>query len=547
MISTILLSTLILFVIAYRFYGKSLAKWVNTNRQAKTPAHTEQDGVDYVPTSWIVLFGHHFSSIAGAGPIIGPIVAAKIFGWGPALLWIIIGAIFVGGVHDYLSHFISVRHKGYSIGEICRIYLSPLTYKSFLIFTFVALIYVLIVFLDLTANTFAASGAVATASSSYIVIAVLFGLITKLLRVKFLVATAIFLPLVFLSLHFGIQFPLVIGGDAKSFWIIILLIYCFIASTAPVWILLQPRDYLSSYLLAACLIIGTIGVFVGDLSGTISAQFPAFISLWKNPDTHSGFIFPTLFIVIACGAVSGFHSLVGSGTTSKQLDNEDHALKVTYGAMLVEGILAVIALLAVIIASKGSTVLSGTPNEIFANAMGQFAQTFGLSPETGYKFGLLAISTFLLTTLDTATRLSRLIFQEFFSLKKPVWRYISTLVTVLIPAIVVFMKFPDGKGGFIPAWKIIWPVFGATNQLLAAMALIVVYVWIKSAGKKANFVLYPMIFMIITSIWALVGNVINSTNGLITATAVVLIALGSFVIYDSIRVIRKGIEVRGKE
>ncbi len=539
----IFLFSIAFFALAYRFYGRKLAHWIGVSDENITPAHTHKDGVDYVPTSWLVLFGHHFSSIAGAGPIIGPILAAKMFGWSPALIWILLGAVFIGGVHDYLSHMASVRHKGRSIGEICRIYMSPLTYKSFLIFTWFALVYVLIVFLDLTAKTFTSSGEVATASTSYIVIAIAFGLCVKVFRMKFLTATLIFLPMIFLALVFGISNPMVIGGDAKTFWIIALLTYCAIASIAPVWILLQPRDYLSSYLLLACLVIGAGGLLIGGLSGEITAQYPMFVSLWGKTNTGPVFIFPMLFIMVACGAVSGFHSLVGSGTSSKQLDLESSGLPVAYGAMLVEGILAIIALAAVMITVKGDAVLGGTPNEIFANAMGRFSEFFGLSHETGMKFGLLAISTFLLTTLDTGTRLSRFIFEELFPVKKSWWRYVSTLASITLPAIVVFMNFSDGKGGFVPAWKIIWPVFGATNQLLGAMALLVVYVWLSSIGKKASYVLYPAIFMMITSVWALTEKLLSGGHWLIITTAAVLIILGLFVIADSIRVLLKKNEI----
>ena len=544
----IFVGTIILFAIAYRFYGRKLSQWMDVDNNRETPAHTHNDGVDYVPTSWLVLFGHHFSSIAGAGPIVGPIIAAKYFGWGPALIWIIVGSIFIGGVHDYVSHMASVRHRGRSLGEICRIYMSPLTYKVFLLFMWFALIYVLIVFLDFTALSFVNptnGGAVATSSLSYIVIAIAFGMCVKFLKMKFTTATYIFVPLIFLTLIFGNACPLVLGGNAKVIWIIILLVYCAVASIAPVWILLQPRDYLSSYLLVACLGVGAIGLVVGGFSNDIVAEYPAFISMYANPDTGEGFIYPMLFILVACGAVSGFHSLVGSGTTSKQLDQEKNGLRVAYGAMLTEGVLAVIALCAVIITVKGDPILAKgvSPTLVFANAMGRFCTTFGISQNHGMVFGALAISTFLLTTLDTSTRLSRFIMEELLNIKASWSKYLCTVLTIVPATVIVFMKFEGVDGKVLPAWKVIWPVFGATNQLLAAMALLVAYVWLKSIGKKAYYVLLPMIFMLVTSLWSLILTVNkglstgSNQHVLVTGTAVTLIVMAAIVLFDSISVL----------
>ncbi len=546
---TIFITSLILFVVAYRTYGRRLSHFLGIDKKNQTPAHKHRDGVDYVPTSWLVLFGHHFSSIAGAGPIVGPIIAAKYFGWGPVLIWIIIGSIFVGGVHDYVSHMASVRHNGKSISEICRIYMSPLTYKVLLTFTWFALVYVLIVFLDLTASSFVSpknGGAVVTASLSYIIIAILFGLAVKVGKLKFTTATVIFVPLIFAALFFGNSCPLTIGTNAKATWNILLLGYCAIASVTPVWILLQPRDYLSSYLLIACLIVGSLGLLIGGVTGDVTAAYPAFEAVFTNPENSSGFIYPTLFILVACGAVSGFHSLVGSGTSSKQLDCETNALKVAYGSMLTEGVLAVIALCAVVITAKGDPILAKSvpPTAVFANAMGRFSSSIGLDFNHGVIFGTLAISTFLLTTLDTSTRLSRFILEELFDRKGKASKYVCTALTIIPAAVIVFMKFTDAKGNLIPAWKVIWPVFGATNQLLAAMALLVCYVWLKSIGKRATFILYPMIFMLVTSIWALAQNVLagfsanSSQHGLVTITATGLILLAIVVLIDSVKVLK---------
>lgn len=509
-----------LFALAYVLYGGFLARRLGVDDTRPTPATTQTDGVDYVPTATPVVFGHHFSSIAGAGPIVGPIIAGLAFGWLPAFLWILLGAIFFGGVHDFTALFASLRNGGRTIAQICRGVLGRSTYTMLLVFILFTLIYVIIVFLDLTAVSFAPAarlaglegpalqaaraeldrgGAVATASLAYIALAVLFGLATVRARAPLWLATLVFVPLVFLALGLGQARPLTADrmpellGSAKNFWVLVLLGYCAVASVLPVWVLLQPRDYLSSFLLYACLAGGAAGLLAGGVRGAAPITYPAFVG-WSDPKL--GFLFPALFVTIACGAISGFHSMVASGTTARQTRTESSARVVGYGGMLVEGVLALLALATVMTLSKRS---ADQPVVIFANGMGRFLAALGVPPAAAGTFGMLAVSTFLLTTLDTCTRLSRFVLQELFgvggSLIERIW---TTLLVLALPAAVAFRQI-----GGRPVWQAIWPAFGASNQLMAALALLVVFAWLRSERRPAAYVLVPTVFMFVTTVAAL--------------------------------------------
>ncbi|MBM3860384.1 MAG: carbon starvation protein A [Verrucomicrobia bacterium] len=538
-----------IFVAAYRWYGRWIEHKMGADAQRATPAHSEHDGVDYVPTKPLILFGHHFSSIAGAGPIVGPIIAGQAFGWVPALLWVLIGSVFIGGVHDYASLIASVRHRARSVGEVCRQYLSPSTYYSLLVFTWIAMVYVIIVFLDLTASSFAPAaselkkegGAVATASLLYIGLAFLFGLSVYKWKFSLTKGSAIFVPLVFVALWVGLKLPLTtdmvpaIGGSVKNTWSVLLIVYCFVASVLPVWLLLQPRDYLSAYLLFASLAGGALGAVVSGLSGQAAINYPAFRG-WS--DGQLGLLYPALFITVACGAVSGFHSMVASGTTSKQLDNERSAKPVAYGGMLTEGILAVIALATVMVLAENPGG-GRTPVDVFAEGIGKFTSVLGLSPSVGTTFGLLAVSTFLLTTLDTCTRLARFIFEELFRMRGTAGRLIGTAATLLLPTIMVFVAIPGPNGQPIPAWKAIWPAFGATNQLLAAFALLVVHTWLRHEGRKATYIFVPMIFMFITTLIALTQlvykNLLGQGSVFVGVLSLILFVLALVVLVNALR------------
>ncbi|EJO5347448.1 carbon starvation protein A [Clostridium botulinum] len=491
----LLLTGIILFLIAYLTYGRWLAKHWGIDISKQTPAHTKFDNVDYCPADAKVLLGHHFSSIAGAGPIAGPIQAA-IFGWVPVMLWIVIGSIFIGGVHDFGSLFASIRHGGNSIGEIIRANIGEKGKKLFNVFAWVTLVLVVAAFTDICASTFAynpqtpelLTGARSgTASILFIILAMCFGFFVYRRNAPIGVSTILGVVLLFLCIYIGYKFPIL--KLSKFQWQIILLIYIAIASTMPVWLLLQPRDYLCSFLLYAML----IGAFIGIIVLHPTMQLKATTSFTVKGKT----LFPFLFVTVACGAVSGFHSLVSSGTSSKQLNSEKDAQLIGYGSMLIEGIVAIIALIAVGYVVKAK----GTPAQIFANGCATFMNSFGIPLAVGKVFVTLSFSAFALTSLDTATRIGRYIFQEFFQgadekqgENKSIFAnmYVSTLITVFC-----------ALGLLLYGYEKIWPIFGSANQLLAALALLSLTAWLARRGKKTIMIIIPMIFMFAVTLSAL--------------------------------------------
>ena len=487
----VILFAIIIFIVAYIFYGAWLAKKWGIDPSRKTPAHEINDGIDYVPTKPAVLLGHHFASIAGAGPINGPIQAA-IFGWVPVLLWIIIGSIFIGGVHDMGSLFASIRHKGKSIGEVIHTNMGTSGMRLFSTFAWLTLLLVVAAFTNIVASTFHAVPAAATASMLFIVLAVAFGWAVYRKGVNLTLGTIVGVILLFTCIWIGQLFPLTLSVNA---WIIILCVYIFVASTAPVWILLQPRDYLNSFLLYAMIAGAVIGIIVFHPTYQL-APITAF-------NVKGSYLFPMLFVTVACGSISGFHSLVGSGTTSKQIDNEKDVKFIGYGAMLIEGVLAVVALTtaAYLSTTDLTTLLKGGPVNVFSTGVGTFMAKFGIPFELGKSFVALAVSAFALTSLDTATRLGRFIFQEFFTDEKkpkdkqPIMTnmFISTAITVII-------------GGYLASggYAKIWPIFGSANQLLAGLSLLAIAVWLKKTGKKYSMMMIPMIFMVAVTLAALV-------------------------------------------
>lgn len=504
--------SIVIFILAYATYGKWVAKQWGLDPNHITPAHELSDGIDYVPAKPAVLLGHHFSSIAGAGPINGPIQAA-IFGWVPVLLWIVVGSIFFGGMHDFGSLFVSARHKGKSIGEIIGSTMGHKGKMLFSAFAWLTLLLVVAAFTNIVASTFATVPAAASASMMFIVLAVAFGYLVYRRGVSLGVGTVVGVALLFFCVYLGRVLPLQLSVNT---WIVILMVYIFIASVAPVWILLQPRDYLNSFLLYAMIAGAVIGVVIYQPS----IQLPAVTSF----NVGGQWLFPMLFVTVACGAISGFHSLVGSGTTSKQLDNEKDALIIGYGGMLIEGVLAVIALVTAAYISNAELgeLLKGGPVNVFSNGVGTFMSKFGIPFDVGKSFVALAVSAFALTSLDTATRLNRFIFQEFFSRddgKKSILTnmYVSTAITVAI-------------GGYLAVggWKLIWPIFGSANQLLAALALLAVAVWLKKNHKNYKMLVIPMIFMLGVTLMALVllfkGN-LGGSNVIMMILPVLLFVL----------------------
>ncbi len=544
--AVLLVTGIIFFIFAYRVYGRYLSRLFEIDPGRETPANTLNDGIDYVPAKFPVLFGHHFASIAGAGPIVGPVLAVYL-GWGPVALWILFGCVFIGAMHDFAALLYSVRNEGRSIGHVIEQHLGYSGRQIFLVFCWSALVLVVAIFALLVAKTFVETPAVATASVLFIAMAPIFGYLVYRKGLSIALGSVVFVPLLFLFIWIGTLFPLdltavlgVSADAAKNIWLILLFIYVFIASISPVWILLQPRDYLNSYLLYAMVLVG----FVSILFAAPHFEMPAFTGWFaEKPKGGIGSVFPILYVTVACGACSGFHALVSSGTTAKQVSNEKHILPIGYGAMLVEGVVALMALISVAILTKSEylTILSTmTPVNAFASGLSGFATKIGIPASIGMTFISLSISAFMLTTLDTATRLTRFAWQELFLPRSKeensapvgvisVFSY--TPIATLIAVTVAGYLASTGT-----AWQI-WPVFGASNQLLAALTLLVITLIL--IRKKSNFwiSLIPMLFMATITCWALVAlfkknvgenSVLLIATGFLLVMALILIVQAVF-------------------
>lgn len=511
---SLLLITLIAISIlfaGYFFYGKFIANVFGLTKENITPACKFNDGDDFVPASPAILIGQHFAAIAAVGPIAGPILAASLYGWLPSLLWIALGAVFIGGVHDFSALVASVRHDARSVAEVVKLYIGQKAYFLFLCFIWLSLIYVIVVFTDLTAGAFVSrpelgeenfGPGVATSSFLYLGLALLMGFCLYRRSWSLKKASSIFIPLVFLIIFLGqkipIELPPLLGSSQKS-WDFLILVYCFIASVIPLWTLLQPRGYLGATILYATFVAGVLGT----LFGGFQIQYPAIIPLENANSPHLP-IFPLLFTTIACGACSGFHGLVSSGTTSKQLRQEPDAKAVGYGGMLLESFVAIVALSTVMILPLKDQTLSLGPDEIYARGLAHFMTLFGISFGVAVTFGKLAFATFIYDTLDVATRLGRYIFQELTGLKGKMGAYLATFFTLLFPGILIMIDVQGVNGKVIPLWKIFWPVFGSTNQLLAALTLVGITVWLKVTGKNYWVTGIPMVFMLITTLSSLI-------------------------------------------
>ncbi len=519
---TIMAISLVVLLLAYVLYGRWIAKKWGVDPKRKTPAYEQRDGVDYEPANKSVVFGHQFASIAGAGPINGPVQAA-IFGWVPVLLWVLIGGVFFGAVQDFSAMYASVRNKGRSVGYIIEKYIGKTGKKMFLLFCWLFCILVVAAFADIVAGTFmgfsvtdgvksaniTANGAVATTSMLFIVFAVALGLILRYTKLPTAVNTAIAIVMLVASIIIGLQFPIFLSLD---FWHILVFFYIFIASVVPVWILLQPRDYLNSYLLVAMIVAAVVGVFVANPQ----VKLPAFVGF----EVNGSYLFPILFVTIACGAVSGFHSLVSSGTASKQIKNEKDMLPVSFGAMLLESMLAVIALIAVASFASGEAAANGwnTPAQVFAGAISGFLATLGLPDDIVYTLITLSISAFALTSLDSVARVGRLSFQELFldesitdenmgKVRKVLTnKYFATIITLVL-----------AYGLTLVGYKNIWALFGASNQLLSVFAFLACAVFLKRSKKVRWFMYVPLGVMLAVTFTALGMTVYNKATALITS------------------------------
>ncbi|OYV47752.1 MAG: hypothetical protein B7X06_02720, partial [Verrucomicrobia bacterium 21-51-4] len=449
------------------------------------------------------------------------------FGLVPAWLWILFGAIFVGGVHDFGSILISVRNRGRSVAETTRHLVGPKTARLFIFFLIIALIYLIVAALDLTADTFANTPEVATSAGWFCMVAIIFGwgLGRRILPYKLLLV--VFIPLTFLGLWVGHLFPAPVMS--KSFWVGCVLVYCFAAATLPVHILLQPRDFLSSMFLYAMLGLGLLGL----LFSNTEIQAPLFTG-WSSEASRPQYLVPALFITVACGACSGFHSVVSSGTTSKQINLETDIRRVGYGGMLLEGILAIFAMACVAVFSQDE--LAGKDAvAIFSQGAAVFMNGLGIPLDFGREFTALAVSTFLLTTLDTCTRLCRFLFEELLDWTSLVSRYVGSALVLLVPALLAFQTF-EGQ----PAWKAIWPLFGTTNQLMASLALVTFVVYLKHQGIRYFFAYIPMLFMLVVPILSLVLMVFSSdTAPLLRLISAGMLVLGLFVSAMSLKALSR--------
>ena len=526
----ILLIGIALLVLGYIFYGSWLAKQWGVDPNRETPAHTSYDGKDFVPANPAVLMGHHFSSIAGAGPINGPILAA-VFGWVPVFLWVVLGGIFFGAVHDFGALFASIRHNGGSIGEVIRDSMGVKAQRLFSIFALLVLILVIASFTNVVGNTFASpdkpfitvgevTGTASTAMTSilFIVIAFIFGFFVYRKNAPIGPATVIgiigIVVIVIVGLNVGINM-------SYTAWVIFIAVYVTLASLLPVWMLLQPRDYLSSFLLYAMMILAIFSIVGSTFAGKVTVELPAFTSFkLANGNT----LFPTLFITVACGAVSGFHSLIASGTTSKQINSEKDAKAIGYGAMIVESALAICSLLAVaVIWSKQGDLAS--PSVKFAAGLAtMFSTVFGgdgsvVTSGAVYSLLTLAVSVFALTSLDSGCRLARYMFGELFIPEGKKYEdltgvrkffatpIVGTLILVIIGCSLGLAKL-----------SAIWGVFGAANQLLAGLAMLAVAAWLGEIGKNNKMFYVPMCFMLIATLTSLVMTIIGKIKAIAGGT-----------------------------
>ncbi len=510
----LLLLALVTLGTGFFFYGQLISRWFGVDDSRKTPAHRFRDGLDFMPTSTPVLFGHHFASIAGAGPIVGPILAAS-YGWLGVFLWLVLGAVFAGGVHDMGAIMASLRHDGRSIGEILRQYLGGGTQKLFLLFATATLILIVAAFDVIVAKTFVASPPVATASIGFLLLAVVFGILYYRAGFPLPLLTLLGILGLAASIWIGFKVPLRLP---ETTWRILLFGYIFLAAVFPIWLLLQPRDYLNAFLLYGLL----LGAFLGLLLRDPEIKLPAFTGFTNE----LGPLFPLLFVITSCGAISGFHSLVGSGTTARQVAHESQARYVGYGAMLLEGVLGVISLCAVVglsLADYQGLLKTHGPIATFATGVAGFFSALGIPLDKGKAFAALAVSAFALTSLDTATRVSRFMLEELFSrqgehVSTPRSRILFTLVVVGLSAALAFSG----------AWQKIWPLMGTANQLLAALALLALTVWLASSRRFALFVKLPALFMLAVTLTALVLLVrrnILSGHWLLAALGAGLLAL----------------------
>ena len=532
---------IVVIAIGYRLYGGFIARQYQLDPGVETPAVTKADGVDYVPTRPFYLMGQHFSAIAAAGPVAGPIIACQQFGWLPCILWIGFGVVLIGAVHDFSALVASVRHDGKSIAEVVRVHLGARAWIAIMAFIWLALIYVIVAFVDLTAGAFASrpgavvagfdkGGAVALSSTLYLGLAVLMGVVDRLLKPPLWLQTLIFVPATLGVVWLGVEMSevLQLGWTA---WVVLVLAYCFVAALTPMWALLQPRGYLGGFVLYMSLAVGVIGIFLGGFE----VKYPAFHGFESE---KLGMLFPFLFVTIACGACSGFHGLVCSGTTSKQIANETHCKPIGYGAMLLEGFVAVIAL-GTVMAATQAEVAGKTADAIYSGGLGRFLTAIIGEQHVLFAttFASMALSTFIFDTIDVGTRLGRYIIQELFRWEGKTASVVATGVTVLAP---LAFLMASGSGSFLKFWTL----FGTSNQLLAGLTLLAVTVWLRVSGKPSWFTLAPAVFVLAVTMvalalqiaqWLAAAKTMDYVNAVV---GVLLVVLSLRLIVDGVRAVR---------
>ena len=544
----IILIAIVVLGAGYLFYGRWLAKKWGIDPKAKTPAYTHEDGEDYVPSSKFTVFSHQFSSIAGAGPVTGPILAS-VFGWVPVLLWLLVGGLFFGAVQDFGALYASVKNEGKSLGMIIEKYIGKAGRKLFMLFCWLFTLLVIAAFTDMVAGTFVGTGiedaSVAYANSSaasismlFILVAVVFGLIQKKVgKMNELVKAVVAIGLLVVMFAVGMKLPLY---ASKTAWIYIIMAYLFLASVMPMWLLMQPRDYMTTFML--------LGMIIGAVLGVVVAHPNMELNAFTDYTVNGSSLFPTLFVTIACGAVSGFHSLVSSGTSSKTISNEKDMPMVGYGAMVVESLLGVIALVVVGAVAVGGTKPEGTPFAIFSAGVAGFLEKMGVPVQVATVFMTMCVSALALTSLDSVARIGRMSFQELFlgdttdpSKMSPLQRvltnkYFATVVTL-------FFGYLLTLGGY----NNVWPLFGSANQLLAALVLIALAVFLKTTGRTGWMLYFPMGMMLVVTFTALVQKTISLVqnvaagqatflvDGLQLIVAVLLMVLGVMVAFSCLQ------------
>ena len=544
----IILIAMVVLVAGYVFYGRWLAKKWGIDEKAKTPAFTHEDGEDFVPSSKFTVFSHQFSSIAGAGPVTGPILAS-VFGWVPVLLWLLIGGLFFGAVQDFGALYASVKNEGKSMGMIIEKYIGKTGRKLFMLFCWLFTLFVIAAFTDMVAGTFVgtgledasvayANGSAASISMLFIVVAVIFGLIQKKVGkmnewVKAVVAIGLLVVMFAVGMHHPIY-------ASKTAWIYIIMAYLFLASVMPMWLLMQPRDYMTTFML--------LGMIIGAVLGVVVAHPDMELNAFNGFQVGNSSLFPTLFVTIACGAVSGFHSLVSSGTSSKTISNEKDMPMVGYGAMIVESLLGVVALVVVGAVAVNGTKPDGTPFSIFSSGVAGFLEKMGVPVTVATVFMTMCVSALALTSLDSVARIGRMSCQELFlgdttdtAKMTPVQRvltnkYFATVITL-------FFGYLLTLGGY----NNVWPLFGSANQLLAALVLIALSVFLKTTGRTGWTLYFPMGMMLVVTFTALIqktvalvknvasGQAAFLVDGLQLIVAILLMVLGVMVAYSCIR------------